>query len=156
MLMLVAQSEVGAVVGVTIIVVSFWRMAERRGHGRGGHFAPVPPAPLASSSHCPFSASCPGLGRLCSSSSSMAKWCSCFVLSYVFVFDGLLEFALCIPFARGFGGVSDGRFSWPSRSSSSCRRSETGRSRGARECADHEGHLSRRLQWLVHRTSMTS
>ena len=35
---LVAWSEVGALVGVTIIVPGFWRMAERRGHGCGGHF----------------------------------------------------------------------------------------------------------------------
>ena len=153
--MLVAKSEVGMLVGVTIFAVSFWRMAERRGHGRGGHFASAPSAPLASSSHCPFSAKCPGLVRLCSTSSSMASW---FLL----------------------GAALHGRLRWhpgacalhPLRSWlwRRLRRQvlvaiafelflqvfELGRSRGARECADHDGHLNRRLQWLVHCTSMTS
>ena len=74
-LMQMAQLEVDAIMGVTIISVGLWRKAEQRGHGRGGHFAvvlwmTVLPAPLASSSHCPASAWSPGTCRSCSPSSS--------------------------------------------------------------------------------------
>ena len=98
-----AQLEVDAIVGVTIIIVGFWRMAERRGYGRGGHFAEVLwttvlPAPLASSSHCPFSARCPGTGRLCSPFSSTTSWCSCSVLPIVLVLHGLSVLRYASPF----------------------------------------------------------
>ena len=130
--------------GVTIISVGLWRKAEQRGHGRGGHFAvvlwmTVLPAPLASSSHCPASAWSPGTRRSCSPSSS-TSWSSCTVLPAVFVFGGLFV-PLCICFIRGFDGVSGGSGSWYSRSSSSCRSSESGRSRGACEFRTVLGHL---------------
>ena len=143
-LMQMAQLEVDAIMGVTIISVGLWRKAEQRGHGRGGHFAvvlwmTVLPAPLASSSHCPASAWSPGTCRSCSPSSS-TSWSSCTVLPAVFVFGGLFV-PLCICFIRGFDGVSGGSGSWYSRSSSSCRSSASGRSRGACEFRTVLGHL---------------
>ena len=134
LLMLVAESVVGTLVGFTIIVVDFWRMAEQRGHGCGDHFAGIlwvtaPSAPLASSSHCPLSVRRPGLACRCSSSSSMASWCCCSVLLGVLVLDDLLMLAFCTSFARGFGDIFGGKSSWSSRSVYSGWITEMGRSR---------------------------